>query len=425
MAAAGGMTENEQRLFVAERMDSDLQFILADSGVSLSGMTAIARRYGTLKKFNAIADTRAEVRSSCLHDFAIPQDSPENRAEVASIVAAWESAQEYVSKELELRAEAKATGQPRNLQTHERQAMIRAVEGVYGALNECDSPSNDYLSVKAEEVECNEPTAASLDEILSRKDASTSQISSTVDSAGHLKITRTKAKGKMPSTTEEYRSLLRVEGYAWLCMAARYKAKPWLHGLTMDAFTKFVDFILGERVLNIQVPNSSGDAQVKLKPDWAVVLSFEHKLRKEAFKLVLNDGFTLADALRDVTKNAELKEAFFTTPIALRAASGIDNPPQSKWPRTSAKGFGAQFKGSFKSAPKGKGKGRSKGNGKPFDERLQGLVLLWRTPDGRDLCFSYNHGSCDGNCGRIHKCRVKGCLKDHPAVKHKEMAGGA
>lgn len=164
---------------------------------------------------------------------------------------------------------------------------------------------------------------------------------------------------------------------------------------------------------------------MKLKPDWAVVLSFEHKLRKEAFKLVLNDGFTLADALRDVTKNAELKEAFFTTPIALRAASGIDNPPQSKWPRTSAKGFGAQFKGSFKSAPKGKGKGRSKGNGKPFDERLQGLVLLWRTPDGRDLCFSYNHGSCDGNCGRIHKCRVKGCLKDHPAVKHKEMAGGA
>lgn len=119
------MTPDEQRQFVADRMDSDLQFILSDCGVSLDGMVAVSRRFGTLKKFNAIGDSRADVRAACLHDFAIAQDTPDNRAEVAAIVSAWESAQEYVSKELELRAEAKVTGQPRNLQTHERQAMLR------------------------------------------------------------------------------------------------------------------------------------------------------------------------------------------------------------------------------------------------------------------------------------------------------------
>ena len=233
MAHGGGMTVEEQKEFISTRMDSDLQFVLSDSGVSLESMVAIARHYGTLKKFNAIADTRGEMRTACRQDFAIPQDNPVGRAETASLVAAWESAQEYVSKELELRAEAKVMGQPRNLQTHERQAMIKAIEGVYGSLTEGDTPASDYLSVKAEETESNEPTAAPLDEILSKKDSTTSQISSSVDSAGNVKITRAKSKGKMPTTTEEYRRLIKVEGYAWLCMAARYKAKSWLHGLTV------------------------------------------------------------------------------------------------------------------------------------------------------------------------------------------------
>ena len=50
---------------------------------------------------------------------------------------------------------------------------------------------------------------------------------------------------------------------AWLCMAARYKAKAWLHGPA--PFNKFVDFILGE---NIQVPSLTGEGQMR-------VLAFE------------------------------------------------------------------------------------------------------------------------------------------------------
>eukprot|EP00435_Cladocopium_sp_Y103_P075547 s103_g59.t1 len=98
------MNEAEQKQFVADRMDSDLQFVLADSGVSLAGQVAIARHYGNMRKFRAVGDTRAEVRRACLADFAIPQDTP---AETASIVSAWEVAQEYISKEVEIRAEAK------------------------------------------------------------------------------------------------------------------------------------------------------------------------------------------------------------------------------------------------------------------------------------------------------------------------------
>ena len=168
----------------------------------------------------------------------------------------------------------------RSCGTHERQAMVRAVEAVYGVLGESEVPAADYLSLKAEETETNEPTAAPLDEILNRKDSATSQIQSTLDSSGHIRVTRTKGKSKMPSTTEEYRKVMKAEMFAWLCMASRYKAKHWLHGLT-----SVVDFILGERVHGLQVPGASPDQSVKLKPDWAIVLAFEQKLRREAMKL--------------------------------------------------------------------------------------------------------------------------------------------
>ena len=416
------MDERQQKEFIAANMDSDLQFVLSDNGVSLAGQVAVARRYGSLRKFRALGDTRAEIRQACLQDFAIPQDNPADRAETAAVVSAWEVAQEFIQKETEIRAEAKVLGQPRTLQVHERQAMVRAVEAVYGSLQESETPSVEYLSLKAEETETNEPLAASLDEVSSKRDSTTSQMQTGLDSTGHIRITRTKLKSKLPSNTEEYRRAMRVEMYAWLCMSARYKAKAWLHGLTAAPFNRFVDYILGEKVYNIQVPSLSGDGQTKVKPDWGIILSFEHRLRKEAFKLVVRDGMTLADALHQVIHDAELKETYFTTPVALRAAMAAQSEhPQPKWQRPNSKGFGG-----FGKSQSGKGKGKSsKGKGKEIRKELQGLSLAWRTPDNRELCFIYNTGSCDGKCNRVHQCRVKGCYGDHPAIKHKEITGSS
>ena len=163
-----------QREYVKDHMDSDLQFILGDSGVSLENQVSIARHYGSLRKFNALGDDRASIRTACLQDFAIVADNPDSRSQIASIVTAWETAKEYLSKELELKAEAKVLGQPKVLQIHERRAMLRAVEAIHGTLSESECPSSDYLSLKAEETETNEPTAAPLDEIVSKLVSSTS-----------------------------------------------------------------------------------------------------------------------------------------------------------------------------------------------------------------------------------------------------------
>ena len=321
-----GMDPAAQLEFVRDNVDADMQFILGESGVSLENKVAIGRHYGTLRKFSALGDDRASIRTSCLQDFAIPGDTPASRAQTASVVAAWETAKEYMAKEIELKAEAKVLGQPRVLQIHERQAMLRAVEAVHGQLNDSECPSSDYLSLKAEETECNEPSAAPLDEILSKQASSNSQIQSAVDNTGHIRVTRTKTKAKMPVSTEEYRKIMKVEMYAWLAMSSRYKAKHWLHGLTAAPFQRFTEYILGDRVYGIQIPAAASDAAAqRVKPDWSIVLAYEHKLRKEAMKLVLA-GHSLSDALESVIKNPDSKRPTspHLWPCALRCQR--DNP---------------------------------------------------------------------------------------------------
>ncbi|CAL1140971.1 unnamed protein product [Cladocopium goreaui] len=76
-------------------------------------------------------------------------DTPENRAEVAAIVAAWEVAKEFVSKEVEI-----------SLDQGSREGswcFVRIRDTQFG-----------LLALKAEEIELNEPTASPLDLVISK-----------------------------------------------------------------------------------------------------------------------------------------------------------------------------------------------------------------------------------------------------------------
>ena len=86
-------------------------------------------------------------------------------------------------------------------------------------------------------------------------------------------------------------------------------------------------------------------------------------------------GHTLSDALKAVIKDPDLKEAYFTTPMALRASMPEAQP--NKFLRYNNKGGSGSFSGKqFAPFTKGKGKGsKGKSKGKPADPRLKGLSL--------------------------------------------------
>ena len=71
------------------------------------------------------------------------------------------------------------------------------------------------------------------------------------------------------------------------------------------------------------------------------------------------------------------------------------------------------------------GGGKNKGKGKTSFKG--GLQVVGRADDRRLICFKYNDGEpCDGSCGMLHVCRVKGCLKpDCKLVEHRGFNAAA
>ena len=67
--------------------------------------------------------------------------------------------------------------------------MVKAVEVKLGKVQEVEIPSNEYLALKVEECEANEPQALGLDEMSSRSDTSSLALQ------GHVRVTKVKTKG--------------------------------------------------------------------------------------------------------------------------------------------------------------------------------------------------------------------------------------
>eukprot|EP00435_Cladocopium_sp_Y103_P067848 s408_g30.t1 len=413
----------QKREFLQKNVTSDLQYIWEDSAVSLDVQYRLAQHYKSLRVFVAIAETTAEIRNEMRTDYQLdPAGGPEQRAETARVVSAWTAGKQLYAKENELQAESKVLGVARNLQHSERQAMLRAVEANLGALADNDTPSAEYLALKVEECENSEITASTLDEVTSKAHKTTASLQTSLDPAGHVRVVKNKTKGSLPSNTEEYRQAMKLEAITWLCMSAKFKSKQWLSDLKYEHFQKFIDYILGVNAIKVPLDNQ----QVAMRPSWALVLQYEHRLRREAFKLVNRGEKTLAEAIVQVTKDPDLKEAFFTTPLALTAS---ETP--SKFQKNNNNG-NHDFGGKSKGRTKGKNsfasyKGASKGGTKGFNSKGKhgDLQLVSQMPDGRDICFAYNSQGCNGKCGRVHVCRVKGCFGDHAAREHSKIQGSS
>ena len=152
--------------------------------------------------------------------------------------------------------------------------MKKAVEAIYGKMAPKVTLDADYLSSKLEEVEQDEPRASSLDEVLSIEDCQALSLSSSLDTSGHVKITKTKVKGKLPNTTEGLRLKLRLEGNTWLMIASKCRHKHYLQGLEAKDWEEFTEYLLGDKVPNMEVTKADG-SKLPLDPPFPVLLSYE------------------------------------------------------------------------------------------------------------------------------------------------------
>jgi hypothetical protein len=406
------------RDFLKTAVAPDLLYIWDEVDMPLDLQYEIGHHYKTVRLFASMADTRTEVRGMA-DDFKLkvtdqdPAIKADAKSQMAKLVACWESAKEFVSKEAELRAEAKLSNVPRMVPQLDRITMKKAVESVHGKMPAKLTPSAELLSQKSEEVEQDDIHCTALDELASAEELQLQALNSTIDSTGRLQITRVKQKGKMPTSPEEFRARLRLEANLWLMLASKYKHKVYFGQMTPSVWERYIDYVLGERVHRIEVPKTDGEGTTPLNPPWSTVLNYDLAMRKEVFRRVRErEVETLALGFEEVVKDTELKELSFTSPLALMGAAKRSQPATDPSPTKYTKSDKGTWKGS------GKGGKGSKGNQKGAGKNKNPNPLVGNTPDGRRICFAYNAQGCkDKKCAYVHVCRVKGCQQEHPMTQ--------
>eukprot|EP00435_Cladocopium_sp_Y103_P052283 s2541_g16.t1 len=414
--AAPALTPEQQKAWLQEHVNADLTYIFEQMGVPLDRQYDLGQHYKSVMLFAVLADNRGEARTALARDLGIdPAAGAANRASLAAVVASWQQAADAADKERTTKAEARSLGLPKPLLQTERHAMRVAIEKVVGPLDEKEEPSPDYLAQKLEEVEAGDLVASALDDVSSVKEDSTSQLQSNLDATGRIRITREKKKLKLPATSEELRSKLRIECHAMLMLAARFKNKVWFQELSMTTFQKYVDYLLGDKIYQLQISKGDGSSQTTwANPSWDLMLSFEHRLRKEAYRKASREGLPLATTLKLVMEDASLKETHFVTPLTLEfarrgssASSGAPSGTYDKWKGATPN---ANRRPTPKGGQKAGGKGKSR-KGKLGANSNAGFVYS-TTPDGRQICYAFNNSTCNGQQSLERQADVKDYLTE-------------
>ena len=229
------------------------------------------------------------------------------------------------------------------------------------------------------------------------------------DPTGKLTVKKQSSSVPMPSNPEELRRRIHLLGTAFIMLGMRHSNRPELQNLNPGDFHKYLDYLLGEHCYNMVAKSSEG--YTVAAPPWALILSYEHAIRKKAMQL-LNDGSAtnFVEALKRSVSDSVVKERYFTTPLALSASRPRqESSRQQELPVKDRfnKNRGQQQQG--KGGKGGKGsKGHDKGSAKGAN----------RTPDGKSICFRYNdpRGCRNRKCRFAHVCGL--CFsKGHPTYK--------
>ena len=385
-------TPTEQKQFVSENVSPGLAFIFDDVELQPDVQYKIVKAgYKSVRRIAAIDDGQAGARAALKQLAGIEDaDNPEQRLTLTILVDIWNICRVTAEKEIEAKAQATVAGATKPISNNDRTAMKKIVEKSRGpktTLPDDEVPSQVYLTAKVDEVEQNEPRASPLDEISHTEHRTEADLSIGLDPKGVVKTFRKALKVDMPSDTESYRKRLKVEANLWLMLASKYINKPWLSDLDQRDFENFVEYILGKKVLNV-----FSDSPYPRQAPWSLVMSFELRLRQEAFKLV-RDGKTLAAALESVINDSDLRSLYFITNLVADKASqggdpGLKRPasqalvpfaPEEPWTRKGKKG-----------KDKGKGKGKDKGKGKQTRAPADLGKRIARTANNESICFNFN-----------------------------------
>jgi hypothetical protein len=257
-----------------------------------------------------------------------------------------------------------------------------------------------------------------------------------------LRFLKGKRQSLPPGNPEELRRKYKIMGAHWCMIHLRHPNKGYLENMAMAPWDHFVEWLLGADVAELKGYNEKG--QLISWCTWTMLLNFELECRKRMIKKVNEDGETILDALASCKQDMELRQFHLLTPMSFMPKNvvipqgGIKREldltptdptnPWGGWAQSELEELKAKKKAAKdrqrankaaaknKGNPKGGGKGdKGKGKGKQTAwgaTPTAGKKLHSKTPDGKNICFSFGKGKCAiADRKFAHVCQI--CLGAH------------
>ena len=323
---------------------SELRFLLTQHKVAddIQG-ELYANGVDTVAKFAAAASDEADLKKMLKDSFSIdPTESLKLRAQAAGVVVAWKTAISRVERQ----AEAEATHEVRDIAkpipSTEYIAMRQAFAAKFGDLEDKHIPAKEFIEKKLGELESGEFRAEPLTEIISRDEVDPDTLLPHWDAKGTLSLKKGGSKTAMPSGPEQLRLRLTVLQNTLIMIQLKHPSRRELEDVNFALFEKYKEYLLGDYCYGLRSSEDSGS----LVPPWSLVLSYEHAIRKHAYKVMATAGYSFGAALTHAYKEPSVKERNFTTPLACTLSGRSPGPltPKSRLPRRAAKALRARAK---------------------------------------------------------------------------------
>lgn len=393
-----------------EKASADLKFLLSKEGVSILNQAKIFHvGIINMQLFSTCVSDEKDLRDMLKTNLELdPTADIGHRVQVAAFTCAYLSARVRREKQAEVDAEMQSRQMIKSLPKSDYLAMRIAYEGKFDKLDDRFIPSRDYLEKRLEDIESGEWRAEPLSEAASKDELEPDVLTPVWDATGKLTVKKQSSTVPLPANPEELRRRLHILGSGLMMLGLRHTNRPELQGITPGDIHRYLDYLLGEHCYGMVAKSSEGFTIATVP--WALVISYEHAIRKKACQF-LNQGThtTFVEALKAAALDPVVKERNFTTPLAL-SSTKVKSESNHQDSNDSYRNHKGNRKGSFKGDYKGRkggkgGKGGSKG--------------ATKTPDGKPICFRFNNPRINCNskkCRYSHSCGF--CFsKAHPSFQ--------
>ena len=257
-----GITKDAAVQFLSAKVDSNLTHILQKADVPIELQYNLCQSFKTVRRFSTYEDERAKVRDALKNDFHVDgaTASPtELQSRLSSVPGRRASNSLSRSRSSRLRRGCSGCRDPSHKQI-EQPCGLHLWQHI--------EPSDEYLSAKAEELESYEPSALPLNEVTSKRSTKTLGIQTSIDAGGQIRIIRNKQKGSLPQGTEELRTTLRIEANMWCFLAAKFRNRKMLRGMSPACWDDYVNFLLGDKCYLMKIHGGKGNEATPLRPPW-------------------------------------------------------------------------------------------------------------------------------------------------------------